>query len=150
MALEGRRVPSRKGLPKEVAGLGVVGLLLQSVHLNATSGFRDRGLVLLGEMELALLLKTPASLVLTQGLELGPLLGKLQRETALRRKGAGPSRLLVLRAVKRRGGNLTPLECLVEAVELRKNEFVVAVVLAGCGLRLRVCARVGSSAAACA
>ena len=41
--------------------------------------------MLLGEMELALLLKTPASLVLTQGLELGPLLGKLQRETALRR-----------------------------------------------------------------
>ncbi len=106
--------------------------------------------MLLGEMELALLLKTPASLVLTQGLELGPLLGKLQRETALRRKGAGPSRLLVLRAVKRRGGNLTPLECLVEAVELRKNEFVVAVVLGGCGLRLRVCARVGSRAAACA
>ena len=48
------------------------------------------------------------------------------------------------------GGKLTPLECLVEAVELRKNEFVVAVVLAGCGLRLRVCARVGSRAAACA
>jgi hypothetical protein len=45
-------------------------------------------------------------------------------------------------------GDLTPLECLVEAVELRKNEFAVAVVLKVCGLRLRVCARVGSSAAA--
>jgi hypothetical protein len=27
------------------------------------------------------------------------------------------------------GENLTPLECLVEAVELRKDEFAVAVVL---------------------
>jgi hypothetical protein len=49
-------------------GLGVVGLLLQSVHLNVKSGFRDRGLVLLGEVELAVLLKTHASVVLTQGL----------------------------------------------------------------------------------
>jgi hypothetical protein len=38
----------------------------------------------------------------------------------------------------------------VEAVELRKNEFAVAVVMGACVLRLRVCARVGSSAAACA
>ena len=38
------------------------------------------------------------------------------------------------------GENLTPLECLVEAVELRKDEFAVAVVLGACGLRLRVCA----------
>ena len=35
------------------------------------------------------------------------------------------------------------------AVELRKDEFAVAVVLGACGLRLRVCARIGSSAAAC-
>ena len=52
-----------KGLPKEVAGLGVVGLLLQSVHLNVKNGFRDRGLVLLRQVELALLLKTRASVV---------------------------------------------------------------------------------------
>jgi hypothetical protein len=66
--------------------------------------------VLLRQVELALLLKTRASVVLTQGLELGPLLGELLRETALRRNGAGPSGLLVLRAGRRRGGNLTSLE----------------------------------------
>ena len=38
---------------------------------------------------------------------------------------------------RRRGGNLTLLECLVDAVELRKDEFAVAVVLGACGLRLR-------------
>jgi hypothetical protein len=55
--------------------------------------------VLLRQVELALLLKTRASVVLTQGLELGPLLGEVLRETALRRNGAGPtSGLLVLRA----------------------------------------------------
>jgi hypothetical protein len=61
-------------------------------------------------------------------------------------------------------GNLTPLECLVEAVELWKDEFAVAVVKkarwslraeaeqappqapAGCGLRLRVCACICSNA----
>jgi hypothetical protein len=138
-----------KGLPKEVAGLGVFGLLLQFVHHNAKSGFRDRGLVLLRQVQLALLLWTRASVVLTQGLELGPLLGKLLRETALRRNGAGDSGLLVLGAGRRREGDLTPLECLLEAVELRKNEFAVAAVLGACVLRLRVCARVGSSAAAC-
>jgi hypothetical protein len=73
-----------------VAGLGVVGLLLQSVHLNAKSGFRDRGLVLLGEMELALLHKTHASVAQTQDLELGPVLAELLRETARRRNWAGP------------------------------------------------------------
>jgi hypothetical protein len=99
--------------------------------------------VLLRQVELALLLKTRASVVLTQGLELGPLLGELLRETALRRNGARPSGLLVLRAGRRRGGNLTPLKRLVEAVELRKNEFAIAVVLKACVLRLRVCARVG-------
>jgi hypothetical protein len=73
--------------------------------------------VLLRQVELALLLKTRASagVVLTQGLELGPVLGELLREAALRRNGAGPtSGLLVLRAGRRRVGNLTPLECLVE------------------------------------
>jgi hypothetical protein len=135
------------GLPVEVAGLGVVGLLLQSVHLNAKGGFRDRGLVLLRQVEMALLLKTRASIVLTQSFELGPLLGELLGETALRGNAAGPRGLLVLRAGRRRVGNLTPLECLVEAVELRKNEFAAAVVLGACVRRLQVCARVGSSAA---
>ncbi len=65
----------------------------------------------------------------------------------MRRNGAGPtSGQLVLRAGRRRVGNLTPLEYLAEAVELRKDEFAVAVVLGACGLRLRVCA---CSAAAC-
>jgi len=106
--------------------------------------------VLLRQVELALLLRTRASVVLTQGLELGPVLGELLREAALRRNGAGPtSGLLVPRAVRRRVGNLTPLECLVEAVELRKDNFAVAVVLGACGLRLRVCACICSSAAAC-
>jgi hypothetical protein len=106
--------------------------------------------VLLRQVELALLLKTRASagVVLTQGLEFGPVLGELLREAALRRNGAGPtSGLLVLRAGRRR--NMTPLECLVEAVELRKDEFAVAVVLGACGLRLQVCACICSSAAAC-
>ena len=86
--------------------------------------------------------------MLTQGLELGPLLGELLRATALRRNGSGLK--LVGCCSRRRVGNLTPLECLMEAVELRKNEFAVAVVLGAWALMLRVCARVGSSAAACA
>ena len=57
---------------------------------------------------------------------------------------------MVLRAGRHRGGNLTPLECRLEVVELWKNEFAVAVVLGACWLRLLVCAIVGSSAAACA
>jgi hypothetical protein len=86
--------------------------------------------VLLRQVELALLLKARASIVLTQGLELGPVLGELLRDAALRRNGAGPtSGQLVLRAGSRRVGNLIPLECLVEAVELRKDEFAVAVVI---------------------
>jgi hypothetical protein len=101
--------------------------------------------VLLRQVERALLLKTRANVVLTQGFELGPLLGasELLGETALRWNGTGPSGLLVLTAGllvltagRRRVGNLTPLECLVEAVELRKNEFAVAFVLVACVLRL--------------
>jgi hypothetical protein len=111
---------------------------------------RDRGLAFLGELELALLLKARAGVALTRGLELGPVRAQLLRETALRRNWDGPSGLLVLRAGRRRGGNLTPLECLVEAVELRKDEVAGAVVLGACELRLRVCARVGSSAASSA
>jgi hypothetical protein len=108
--------------------------------------------VLLRQVELALLLKTRASagVVLTQSLELGTVFGELLCEAALRRNGAGPtSGLQVLRAGRRRVGNLTPLECLMEAVELRKGEFAVTVVLGDCGLRLRVCAYICSSAAAC-
>jgi hypothetical protein len=52
---------------------------------------------------------------------------------------------MVLRAGRRRVGNLTPLEFLVEAVELRQNEFAAAVVLGACGLRLLVCARVAAA-----
>jgi hypothetical protein len=92
--------------------------------------------VLLRQVELTLLLEPRASarVVLTQGLEFGPVLGELLRESALRRNGSGPtSGLLVLRAVRHRVGNLTPLECLVGAVELRKDEFAVAAVLRGAG-----------------
>jgi hypothetical protein len=109
-------------------GLGIVGLLLQPIHFYVESGVRDRGLVLLRQVELALLLKTRARVALAEGLVLGPFLGELLGETALRRNGPGPSGL-VLRAGRRRGGNPTPLECLVEAVELRKNKGIVSVVL---------------------
>ncbi len=44
-----------------------------------------------------------------------------------------------------RVGNLTPLECLVEVVELQKDEFAVVVVLGACGLRLRVCACIAAA-----
>ena len=57
---------------------------------------------------------------------------------------AGPESL------KTPGRQLPPLECLVEALELRKNEVAVAIVLGACVLQLRVCGRAGSSAAACA
>ena len=123
--------------------LGIVGLLLQPIHFYVESGVRDRGLVLLRQVELALLLKTRARVALAEGLVLGPFLGELLGETALRRNGPGPSGLLVLRAGRRQGGNLTQIECLVEAVELRENQLAVAVVLGACALRLRVCACVG-------
>jgi hypothetical protein len=54
---------------------------------------------------------------------------------------------VVLRAGRRRGGNLVSLECLMEAVELRENQLAVAVVLGACVLRLRVCACFGRSSA---
>jgi len=117
---------TRKGLPVEVAGLGVVDLLLQCVQLNAKSGVRDRGLALLRQVQLALLLKTRASVALAEGLVLGPFLGELLGETALRWNWAGPSGLLVLRAGRRRVGNLTPLECLVEALYFVSVGFTIA------------------------
>ena len=144
----GLMVPSHeRGFPVEVAGLGIVGLLHKPIHSNAESGVRDRGFVLLRQVELALLFKTRARVTLAEGLVLGQFLGELLGETALRRNGPGPSGLVL--AGRRRGGNLTPLECLVEAVELRKDEFAVAVVLGACGLRLRFCACICSSGAAC-
>jgi hypothetical protein len=48
---------------------GVVGLLLQVVHLHAQGGVWDRGLVFLWQVKLALLLETRACVALTQGLE---------------------------------------------------------------------------------
>ncbi len=69
--------------------------------------------MLLRQVELALLLKTRARVALTKGLVLRPFLGELLGETSLRRNGPGPSGLLVLRAGRHRGENLTPLECLV-------------------------------------
>ena len=74
-------------VPLEVAGLGIVGLLLQPIHFYAESGVRDRGLVLLRQVELAMLLKTRARVALTEGLVLGPFLGELLGETALRQNG---------------------------------------------------------------
>ena len=43
------------------------------------------------------------------------------------------------------GCDLTLLECLVEVVELRKNEFAIVVVLGACVLRLRICARMAAA-----
>jgi hypothetical protein len=106
-------------------------------------------LVLLGEVELALLLEVRAGVALTQDRELGPVGAKLLRETPLCGNGVGPIGLLVLRAGGCWGGNLTPLQCHVDA-ELRKKGFAVSVVLGACVLRLRGFSRVGSSAAACA
>ena len=57
-------------------------------------GVQDSVLVLLRQVELVMLLKTCANKVLTQGLELGPLLGELLRETVLQQNGSGPSGLL--------------------------------------------------------
>ena len=128
-----------KGASSRGRGPGHCRLAGQTIHFYEEIGVRDRGLVLLRQVELALLLKTSARVALAEGLVLGPFLGELLGETALRRNGPGPIGL-VLRAGRRRGENLTPLECLVEAVELRKDEFAVAVVLGACGLRLRVCA----------
>jgi hypothetical protein len=45
---------------EELAGLGVVSLLLQGVHLHAQGGVLDRGLVFLWQVKLALLLEAQA------------------------------------------------------------------------------------------
>jgi hypothetical protein len=71
-----------------------------------------------------------------------------RRRFGRRENGVRPIGLPVLGAGGYRWENLTPLERLVEAVELRKRVFTVAVVLGANVLRLRVCARLGNSAAA--
>ena len=93
----------------KVAGLGVVSLLLQGIHLHTKSRILDRGFVLLRHVQLALLLEPRASIPLTQDLELGPVCGELLRETPLRRDGARRSGLLVLGAGRRRGSNLSSI-----------------------------------------
>ena len=50
-------------------GLGIVGLLLQPIHLHTQSRVWDSGLVLLRQVELVMLLKMRANLVLTSGLD---------------------------------------------------------------------------------
>jgi hypothetical protein len=110
--------------------------LLQGIHLHTKSRIRDRSLVLLRHVQLlALLLEPRASVPLTQDLELGPVCGELLRETPLRRDGARRSELLVLGSGRRRGSNLSPLVCLVEAVKLRKDEGSRSGVLGARGRR---------------
>jgi hypothetical protein len=76
--------------------------------------------VLLREVKLALFLEARA-VALTQDLEGRPILGELFRDTALGRDDGLREMLglLVLRAGRRRGGHLTPLECQMKVVELR-------------------------------
>ena len=50
----------------ELAGLGVVSLLLQGIHLHTENRIRDRVFVLLRHVQLALLRETRASVPLTQ------------------------------------------------------------------------------------
>jgi hypothetical protein len=106
----------------KVAGLGVVSLRLQGIHLHMKRGIRDCGFVLLRHVQLTLLLEPRASVPLTQDLELGPVCGELLRETLLRRDGARHSGLLVLGAGRRLGRNLSPFVWLVEEVKLWKDE----------------------------
>jgi hypothetical protein len=77
--------------------------------------------VLLREVELALFREARAAVALTQDLEGRPIFGELLRDTALGRDDGLREMLgqLVLRAGRRRGGHLTPLECQMKAVELR-------------------------------
>jgi hypothetical protein len=69
----------------KVAGLDVVSLRLQGIHLHMKRGIRDCGFVLLRHVQLTLLLEPRASVPLTQDLELGPVYSELLRETPLRR-----------------------------------------------------------------
>ena len=133
----------------KLAGLGVVSLLLQGLHFHTKSRIRDRGFVLLRQVQHALLLEPRASVPLTQGLELRPACDDLQRETPLRWDGARRSRLLVLGSRRRRKSILPPLVCLMEAVELRKDKGARTGVLGASGRRWRwrpdVCRRAAAS-----
>jgi hypothetical protein len=113
----------------KVTGLVIVSWLLQGLHLHTESRIRDSGFVLLSHVQLVLLLELRASIPLTQDLELGPVFCELLRETPWRRDGARHSGLLVLGAERRRGSNLSPFVCLVEAVKLWKDEGARACVL---------------------
>ena len=117
----------------ELAGLGVVSLFLQGIHLNTKSRILDSGFVLLRHVQLSLLREPHARVPLTQDLELRPVCGELLREMPLRLDGARHRGLLVLGHTttyvlkkrlegRHRGSNLSPLVCLVEAVKLRKDE----------------------------
>ena len=123
-------------------------LALQGIHLHTKSRIRDRCFVLLRHVQLALLREPCASVPLTQDLELRPVCGELLRETPLRRDGARRRGLLVLGAGRRRGSNLSPLVCLVEAVKLRKDEGARAGVLGARWRRWWWCSCVGRGAAA--
>jgi hypothetical protein len=113
----------------ELAGLVVVSLLFQGIHLHTKSRIRDRGFVLLRHVQLSLLREPRASVPLMQDLELRPVCCELLREMHLRLDGARHRGLLVLGAGRRQGSNLSPLVCLVEAVKLRKDEGARACVL---------------------
>ena len=78
--------------------------------------------MLLRQVQHTLLLEPRAGVPLTQGLELRPVCDELLRETPLRWDGARRSRLQVLGSRRRRKSILPPLVCLMEAVELRKDE----------------------------
>jgi len=101
----GLMVPSHD--PVEVAGLRVVGLFFSTRRVDSgpwpcVSGGDGAGVA-------------PQN-ACRRSADARPLIGasacSIAGETALRRNWAGPSGLLVLGAGRRRGGNLTPLECL--------------------------------------
>jgi hypothetical protein len=82
LAEVGLMAPSHeKGFQKSSRAFGVVGLVLEVVHLHAQGGVRDRGLVFLWQVKLVLLLEARAGVALTQDLEGRPMLGELLRDT---------------------------------------------------------------------
>ena len=68
----------------ELAGLVVVSLLFQGIHLHTKSRIRDRGFVLLRHVQLSMLLEPCASVPLTQDLELRPELRGLRKDEGAR------------------------------------------------------------------
>ncbi len=115
LALVGRIAPSHeRGFQKSSRAL-TLSACFEVVHLHAQGGVRDRGLVFLWQVKLALLLEARAGVALTQDLEGRPMLGELPRDKALGRDDglAGPAGLESWRT------HLTPLECQMKVVELR-------------------------------